>query len=55
MEIVTMLIGLTAVYVWTHFLVVQFQSSWADRSSYERAITILAIFFAVMVVLGSTS
>ncbi len=35
-------------YVMIHFMIMQFMSAWKDRSSYERALTVVAILILLL-------
>jgi type VI protein secretion system component VasK len=43
MEGLYTLLGLYLVYLWVHFVIIQFKRSWKERSGYERYLTIAAI------------
>lgn len=47
------LIGLIMIYIWVHFIVIQFLRSWKERSGYEKFLTIASIVTFFLVILGS--
>lgn len=46
------LLGLTMIYSWVHFGIIQHKSNYADRSSYERVVTWVAIGTFALIVLS---
>ena len=47
-----MLLGLFMFYVWGHFFVIQFQKDWSNRNGYEKFLTIAAIVFLLLLIIG---
>ena len=48
------IIGLIMIYIWIHFIVIQFLRSWKERTAYEKFLTIASIVTFCLVILGST-
>jgi hypothetical protein len=46
------LLGLFMFYVWGHFFVIQFQRNWDNRSVYEKFLTVAAIVFLILLIVG---
>jgi len=46
------LLGLFMFYVWGHFFVIQFQRNWDNRNVYEKFLTLAAIFFLILLIIG---
>ena len=54
MEAFFLLLGIFIVYLWVHFIIIQFSKNWDQRNSYERFVTIAAIVTMVLSVIGQT-
>lgn len=48
-----MLLGMFAAYVWAHFIVMQFTKKWGERNTWEQIVSVLAIMFFILFILGS--
>ena len=48
-----MALGLFASYAWVHFIVLSFTKKWGERNTYEQIVSIFAIVFFVLFVIGS--
>jgi hypothetical protein len=53
MELLLGLIGLFMLYSWGHFIVMDFQKFYGNRTSYEKVITWVAIITLVLYILGT--
>ena len=53
-EVLYGLLGLFIIYVWGHFFVIQFRKNWNNRSGYEKFLTVAAIVFFVLYIIGNT-
>lgn len=47
-----MVLGFAMIYFLVHFVVIQFMSSWKERSSYEKFITIAALVSLMLLLLA---
>ncbi len=52
MEVLETVVGLIALYTWIHFGFIQHATTWENRSTYERMITVLAIVLFTAVLMG---
>ena len=48
------LIGLIMIYIWVHFIVIQFLRSWKERSGYEKFLTIASIVLFTLFIFGAS-
>ena len=47
------ILGVIMIYVWIHFIVIQFLRSWKERTGYEKFLTIASIVLFVLFFLGA--
>ncbi len=53
-DIAYMILGILMFYIWGHFFVIQFSKNWKKRNLYEKILTILAIVFLMLLLMGTT-
>jgi len=55
MKVFLMILGGFMIYTEVHFFFIQHSKTWEARTKYQKAITIIAIMFAVLLLLGIMS
>lgn len=55
MEIFYTILGLVGIYSIIHFFTIQFMKNWSNRNAYEKFVTILAITFITLLIMGIIS
>lgn len=55
MESFDIVLGLAMIYSWVHFIVLSFTETWKERNTYEKTMSLLAIAFFALFLIGAMS